>query len=130
VEAFIKTHIWPNGVSSINTGASTGKGDKFQIDANLGTPAAIYEMLLQSQAGVLHLLPALPAAFPNGSVRGIRGRDGFLVDLAWDKGELTRAVIHSTIGNPCKVRYSNKTATLNIKEGGCVVLDENLKVVE
>ena len=71
---------------------------------------------------------ARPAAFTSGSVRGLGGRDGFLVDLAWDKGELTRAVIHSTIGNPCKVRYSNKTATLNIKEGGSVVLDRNLTV--
>jgi alpha-L-fucosidase 2 len=129
VEAFIQGHVWPNGLDSINYGASTGKGDKFQIDANLGCPAAIYEMLLQSQSGVLHLLPALPAKFPTGSVRGIRGRDGFLVDLDWDKGVLTRAVIRSTLGRPCKVRYGDKAATLDVKGGGSVVLDKNLELV-
>ena len=128
VEAFIKGHVWPNGFDSINYGASTGKSDKFQIDANLGCPAAIYEMLLQSQSGVLHLLPALPAKFPTGFVRGIRGRDGFLVDLTWDKGALTRAVIRSTLGKPCKVRYGDKTATLNIKVGGSVVLDKDMNL--
>ena len=130
MEAVLKGHIWPNGLDSINYGASTGKADKFQIDANLGTPAAIYEMLLQSQTGELHLLSALPAKFPTGSVRGIRGRDGFLVDLAWDRGELTRALIHSTMGKPCKVRYGEKVATLDIKAGGSVVLDRDLKVVK
>jgi len=130
VESFIKGHIWPGGLSSIGTGAGTGNSDKFQIDANLGAPAAIYEMLLQSQSGVLHLLPALPAKFPTGSVRGIRGRDGFVVELAWDKGELTRAVIHSTMGKPCQVRYGDKTATLNITKGGSEVLDKALKVIE
>ena len=124
VKEFIKTHIWPSGLSCINA------GDKFQIDANLGLPAVIYEMLLQSQTDVLHLLPALPSEIPTGSVRGIRGRGGFLVDLAWDKGELTRAVIHSTMGKPCKVRYGDKVATLNIKEGGSAVLYKTMKVVE
>lgn len=130
VEVFLKLHVWPNGFDSINTGASSGKGDKFQIDANLGCPAAIYEMLLQSHAGVLHLLPALPAKFPTGSVRGIRGRDGFLVDLTWDKGELTRAVIHSTFGEHCKLRYRDRTAGFDLKSGRSAVLDNTLKAVE
>ncbi len=128
VEFFIMEHVWPNGLSSINAGASTGQRDKFQIDANLGTPAVIYEMLLQSQSGVLHLLPALPAKLPAGSVRGIRGRDGFLVDLDWDKGVLTRAVIRSTLGEPCKVRYGDRVVPLDIKKGVSVALDENLTV--
>jgi alpha-L-fucosidase 2 len=123
VEAFIKTHVWPSGLSSINA------GDKFQIDANLGMPAVLCEMLLQSHTDELHLLPALPSAFPKGSVFGIRGRGGFLVDLAWDNRELTRAMIHSTMGKPCKVRYGDKTATLNIEAGGSVLLDGNLRIV-
>jgi alpha-L-fucosidase 2 len=129
LESVLKGHIWPNGLDSINYGASTGKGDKFQIDANLGIPASLYEMLLQSQSGVLNLLPALPSKFPKGAVRGIRGRDGFLVDLEWDKNELTRAVIHSTLGEPCEVRYGRLTKSLKIKKGDQVTLDKNLRVI-
>ena len=130
LEAVLKGHIWPNGLDSINYGASTGGADKFQIDANLGFPAVVYEMLLQSQSGVIQLLPALPSKFPTGSVRGIRARDGFLVDLDWDKGVLTRAVIHSTLGELCRVRYGDKVATFDIKPGGSVVLDQTLKTVQ
>ena len=130
VESFIRAHVWPSGMSSIGAGASTGNGDKFQIDANLGCPDVIYEMLLQSQSGAIHLLPALPAKFPTGSVRGLRARDGFVVDMTWDKGQLTRAVIHSTWGNSCNVRYGDKSASFEIKLGSNVVLDKALKVVE
>ena len=126
VESLIRTNIWPDGLDAIH---SADDRDKFQIDANLGLPAVICEMLLQSQTGELNLLPALPSAFPSGSVRGIRGRDGFLVDLDWDGGVLTRAVIRSTFGGPtCKVRYGDKTTILQIKPGSSVVLDKDLKI--
>jgi len=62
--------------------------------------------------------------------RGIRARDGFVVDLAWDKGKLTSAVIHSTLGEPCKVRYGDKVVAVNIKKGGSVVLGKDLTVVK
>ena len=127
LEAVLKGHIWPNGLDSINYGASTGAADKFQIDANFGFPAVVSEMLLQSQSGVIQLLPALPKKFPTGSVRGIRARDGFLVDLDWDKDQLTRAVIHSNLSEPCKVRYGNKVVSLELKKDASVVLDKNLK---
>jgi alpha-L-fucosidase 2 len=128
LEAVIKGHIWPNGLDSINYGASTGGADKFQIDANFGFPAVVNEMLLQSQSGVINLLPALPKKFPTGSVRGIRARDGFLIDLDWDKGQLTRAVIHSTLGERCQVRYGDKVVSLELKKDASVVLDKNLTV--
>ena len=124
VKAFIQTHIWPSGLSSIKT------GDKFQIDANLGMPAVIYEMLLQSHTGVLHLLPALPSDLPKGAVYGIRGRGGFLVDLAWDKGELTQASVYSTLGESCTVRYGDRVVTLNIKKEAKVILDKDLEITE
>lgn len=124
VKAFIQTHIWPSGLSSIKT------GDKFQIDANLGMPAVIYEMLLQSHTGVLHLLPALPSDLPKGAVYGIRGRGGFLVDLAWDKGELTQASVYSTLGKSCTVRYGDRVVTVNIKKGAKVILDKDLEITE
>jgi len=74
-----------------------------QMDGNFGITAGICEMLLQSHTGVIHPLPALPAAWADGEVRGLRARGGFEVSLCWSGGQLVEARIKSRAGEPCRI---------------------------
>jgi alpha-L-fucosidase 2 len=83
------------------------------VDGNLAATAAIAEMLLQSQNGEIHLLPALPKAWPAGSVTGLRARGGFVVDETWANGAIVSATIHATVGETCRVRAGSALSLLD-----------------
>ncbi|MGH1549719.1 glycosyl hydrolase family 95 catalytic domain-containing protein [Leifsonia poae] len=92
----------------------------FQIDGNLGFPAGIAELLLQSHAGVIHLLPALPSAWPEGRVTGFGARGGLTVDLEWSEGSLTTAVLRNPGSEPreVRVRYGDTETRVSIPASG------------
>lgn len=103
----------------------------FQIDGNLGGTAAIAEMLLQSHVPLeiegraepafeIELLPALPAAWPTGAVKGLRARGGFEVDLSWQDGRLLETTVRAVVDGRTRVRYGGASRDLELKEGESV----------
>ena len=88
----------------------------FQIDGNFGGCAGIAEMLLQSQADTIELLPALPNAWPAGKVTGLRARGGFTVDIQWKDGKVTNYRIAAKEDKSVKVRVNGEVKTVNAEK--------------
>ena len=89
----------------------------FQIDGNFGGTAGVAEMLMQSHMGFIHLLPALPDAWKDGCIKGLKARGNFTVDIYWQQGRLSKVVIHSGSGTTCLLRYQNNQLNLPTKKG-------------
>jgi alpha-L-fucosidase 2 len=89
----------------------------FQIDGNFGGTAGIAEMLLQSHLGTIELLPALPAAWKNGKVKGLRARGGFIVDMIWENNKLHTVAFTSLEGKPLIFSYNGKLEKREIRKG-------------
>jgi alpha-L-fucosidase 2 len=98
----------------------------FQIDGNFAFTAGVAEMLLQSHTDEIELLPALPAAWPSGTVSGLRVRRGFEVSLVWNARKLSRASIHSLAGQPLRVRIGDVVRGLTVAKGDTLSIDGNL----
>lgn len=94
----------------------------FQIDGNLGFPAGIAEMLVQSHGGVIRLLPALPSTWTDGDVQGFRARGGIVVDLAWHGGSLASARLHNRGAEDrnLAVEYADRDAAVRVPAGASV----------
>lgn len=97
-----------------------------QSDANFGFTAGVAECLLQSHAGEISLLPALPVSWKDGSVTGLKARGGFEVKMSWKDGVLSSCEIKSILGNPFVVRYGEKTKSFSIPTGKSIKLNGNL----
>jgi len=112
----------PAGMLRSGIGNNLQNTSSNQSDANYGFTAGIAECLLQSHAGEISLLPALPVSWKDGSVTGLKARGGFEVSMEWKDGKLNKAEIKSLLGNPCVVRLNGKTTNYTPAKGETIVI--------
>ncbi len=98
----------------------------FQLDGNMGGSAGMAELLVQSHTGIIELLPALPSAWKNGNVTGLKARGGFEVDLEWEDGKLTKAIMTCLSPGSCTVKYKDKTKTFSMNSGDQKLLNPEM----
>lgn len=102
----------------------------FQIDGNFGGAAGLAEMLLQSQDDYIELLPALPSPLPNGDIKGICARGGFVLNFSWKDGQLQQVQVLSKAGEVCKLQYHGQIISFNTKKGKTYHFDGKLKQIQ
>ena len=110
-------------------GVAGAETNIFVIDGNYGGTAAIAEMLLQSHAGEIHLLPALPEAWSTGSLKGLRAKGNVEVDVTWEHGQLVEATIYTYTQGSISVRFGHYIVSLKAEAGGVYCLNSQLQVV-
>jgi alpha-L-fucosidase 2 len=120
VQGFVRSSVAPN---LHNSGSN-------QSDASFGFTAGVAESLIQSHAGEISLLPALPTGWTDGSVEGLRARGGFELDIRWTSGKLQSAEIRSSQGGFCKLRYGERTTNKLLRPGQTIHVDANLVFVD
>jgi alpha-L-fucosidase 2 len=98
----------------------------FQIDGNFGGSSGIAEMIIQSQTGVIELLPALPTELPDGEVKGICARGGFVLNITWKQGKLQQVKVTSKKGNTCHLKYGTQEITFSTKKNGSYTFNGGL----
>jgi alpha-L-fucosidase 2 len=123
VEQFLRGLVRGVGDNLANRGSN-------QSDSNFGFTAAVAESLVQSHAGEISLLPALPPSWNTGSIEGLRARGGYEVGMQWKDGKLQSAMIRHAAPSTFKVRYAGKTAEVSIKAGQTVRLNADLLPVQ
>jgi len=126
------TFVPPAGDESYGPGGGTYPNlmdahPPFQIDGNFGGTAGVAEMLVQSHANEIRLLPALPAAWPDGRVRGLRARGGYTVDMEWADGSLRSVTLRSDRDGSCRLVYGDVMRTVDLEPGEEIRLDETLR---
>jgi alpha-L-fucosidase 2 len=100
----------------------------FQIDGNFGGATGIANMLVQTETGIIQLLPALPDALPAGNVKGICARGGFVLNFQWDKGKLKQVQVISKAGKKCTLTYRDKKISFNTSKGITYHLNGDLQM--
>jgi alpha-L-fucosidase 2 len=98
----------------------------FQIDGNFGATAGIGEMLLQSHGGQIVVLPALPSAWKDGHINGLKAIGNFEVSISWQDGRMVSLKVKSVNGGKCRLYYAGQTAEFSTKPGEILSLDQNL----
>ena len=131
------TYVPPDGPEDVNYGGGGGTYPNlldahppFQIDGNFGGAAGVVEILMQSTEDGIFLLPALPDAWPTGSVKGICARGGFEISIYWDNGLIQEVEVLSKAGNKCSLYYKDKTISFDTKKGNRYVLNNLLKNIK
>jgi alpha-L-fucosidase 2 len=101
----------------------------FQIDGNLGGPAAIAEMLVQSTPDEIRVLPVLPPQLPSGSLKGVRARGGAKLDIAWKDGRLTELTLRSDHATKYRIAYGESSTEVQIEAGKPLSLNAALQSI-